>query len=58
MLRLDERNYPMDEMPIRLSNDYDRDGISRRESTTGPGGAAAWVPFGASMFGQGKCRDG
>ena len=48
----------MDEMPIRLSNDYDRDGISRREVLRVLGGAVAGVPFGASMFGQGKCRDG
>ena len=48
----------MDEMPAKLSNNYDRDRISRREVLRALGVAVAGVPFAASALGQGKCRDG
>jgi catechol 2,3-dioxygenase-like lactoylglutathione lyase family enzyme len=48
----------MDDMPAKRSNNNDRRAISRRKLLRVLGAAAAGVPFAASAFGQGKCRDG
>jgi catechol 2,3-dioxygenase-like lactoylglutathione lyase family enzyme len=51
-------NCSMDDMPAKRPIHNHRGGISRRKMLRILGAAAAGVPFGASAFGQGKCRDG